>query len=204
LLYKYEMDFARAARLFGNMREAGEWETAARHRKITMDELMWDKNRGLYYDYNYVKERRGNVSSLAAYYPLWAGMVDENQARQLVGALKRFENRGGLATTDALPIGQFVLGAVPTQWAYPNGWAPLHYLVVKGLQRYGYQTDAHRIAQKWLKTNLIWFQKYGVFLEKYNVVVPGRPPAKGLYPSQTGFGWTNAVFERFCQEFVDK
>jgi alpha,alpha-trehalase len=131
-------------------------------------------------------------------------MVDENQARQLVGALKRFENRGGLATTDALPIGQFVLGAVPTQWAYPNGWAPLHYLVVKGLQRYGYQTDAHRIAQKWLKTNLIWFQKYGVFLEKYNVVVPGRPPAKGLYPSQTGFGWTNAVFERFCQEFVDK
>jgi alpha,alpha-trehalase len=118
--------------------------------------------------------------------------------------LKRFENRGGLATTDALPIGQFVLGAVPTQWAYPNGWAPLHYLVVKGLQRYGYQTDAHRIAQKWLKTNLIWFQKYGVFLEKYNVVVPGRPPAKGLYPSQTGFGWTNAVFERFCQEFVDK
>ena len=204
LLYKYEMDFARAARLFGNMREAGEWETAARHRKITMDELMWDKSRGLYYDYNYAKERRGNVSSLAAYYPLWAGMADENQARQLVGALRRFENKGGLATTDALPIGQFVLGAVPTQWAYPNGWAPLHYLVVKGLQRYGYQTDARRIAQKWLKTNLIWFQKHGVFLEKYNVVVPGRPPAKGLYPSQTGFGWTNAVFERFCREFVDK
>jgi alpha,alpha-trehalase len=204
LLYKYEMDFARAARLFGNMREAGEWETAARHRKETIDELMWDKSRGLYYDYNYAKERRGNVSSLAAYYSLWAGMADENQAKQLVKALRRFENKGGLATTDALPIGQYVLGAVPTQWAYPNGWAPLHYLVVKGLQRYGYNTDAHRIAQKWLKTNLIWFEKHGVFLEKYNVVVPGKPPAKGLYPSQTGFGWTNAVFERFCQDFVGK
>jgi alpha,alpha-trehalase len=204
LLYKYEMDFARVARLLGDMREAAEWETAARHRKATMDELMWDKNRDLYCDYNYVKERRGNVNSLATYYPLWAGMVDEHQAKHLVKALKRFENKGGLVTTDALPIGQYVLGAVPMQWAYPNGWAPLHYLVVKGLQRYGYQTDARRIAQKWLKTNLAWFQKYGVFLEKYNVVVPGKPPTKGLYPSQTGFGWTNAIFEYFCQEFVDK
>ena len=40
-------------------------------------------------------------------------------------------------------------------------------------------------------------------LEKYNVVQPDKPPAKGVYPSQTGFGWTNAVFERFCQEFID-
>ncbi len=203
LLYKYEMDFARVARLFGNMREAGEWETTARHRKATMDELMWDKARGLYYDYDYTKEKRGNVSSLASFYPMWAGMVDEDQARHLVKSLKRFENKGGLTTTDALPIGQYVLGSVPTQWAYPNGWAPLHFLVVKGLQRYGYHAEARRIAEKWLKTNLTWFQKHGVFLEKYNVVVPGKPPAKGLYPSQTGFGWTNAVFERFCQEFID-
>src|ERR1035437_3932645 len=44
LLYKYEMDFARAARQLGNKHEAAEWETAARHRKATMDELMWDKS----------------------------------------------------------------------------------------------------------------------------------------------------------------
>ena len=203
LLYKYEMDFARAARQLGNKREAAEWETAARHRKATMDELMWDKSRGLYYDYNFVKEKRGTVSSLAAYYVLWAGMADDHQAKDMVRALKRFENKGGLATTDALPIGQYVLGTMPTQWAYPNGWAPLHFLTVKGLQRYGYQADARRIATKWLKTNLLWFEEHGVFLEKYNVAQPDKPPIKGVYPSQTGFGWTNAVFERFCQEFID-
>jgi alpha,alpha-trehalase len=203
LLYKYEMDFARAARLLDDKREAGEWETAARHRKETMDELMWDKGRGLYYDYNFDKQKRSSVSSLAAYYPLWAGMVDEDQARHLVRALRRFENKGGLATTDTLPIGQYVLGSVPTQWAYPNGWAPLHFLIVEGLKRYGYEGDARRVAQKWLKTNLDWFQTHKVFLEKYNVVAPDKPPAKGLYPSQTGFGWTNAVFERFCKEFID-
>ena len=46
--------------------------------------------------------------------------------------------------------------------------------------------------------------EHHVFLEKYNVVNPEKPPQKGVYPSQTGFGWTNAVFERFCQQFVDK
>jgi len=55
----------------------------------------------------------------------------------------------------------------------------------------------------WLRTNLNWFKEHGVFLEKYNVVIPTDPPAKGVYPSQTGFGWTNAVFERFCRDFID-
>lgn len=205
LLYKYETDFARAARIFDDKREAAQWDQAAETRKNTMNELMWDRLRGLYYDYNYKKEKRGIISSLATFYPMWAGMVDEQQAESIVRGLRRFENKGGLATTDApLPVGKLVPGYVPTQWAYPNGWAPLHFVAVKALERYGYHQDARRIAHKWLKTNLNWFNNHGVFLEKYNVANPEKPPVKGVYPSQTGFGWTNAVFERFCQDYVDR
>jgi len=204
LLYKYETDFARAARILGDKRQAAKWDDAAKVRKETMNELMWDKLRGMYYDYNFVKKKRGGTSSLAAFFPMWAGMVDNKQAASLVKALRRFENKGGLATTDALPIGQFVFGSLPTQWAYPNGWAPLHFIVIKALERYGYHADARRIAMKWLKTNLHWFNNEHIFLEKYNVVSPEKPPVKGVYPSQTGFGWTNAVFERFCQDYVDR
>jgi alpha,alpha-trehalase len=204
LLYKYETDFARAARIFNDKREAARWDSAAAARKATVDDLMWDKIRGMYYDYNYVKQKRGNVSSLATFFPMWAGMVTDKQAASLVKALRRFENKGGLATTDSLPVGQFVFGTLPTQWAYPNGWAPLHFVVVKALERYGYHADARRIAMKWLKTNLWWYNEHGVFLEKYNVVSPEKPPLKGVYPSQEGFGWTNAIFERFCQDYVDR
>lgn len=204
LLYKYETDFARAAEILNDKSEAEVWRKAAKERKKIVNKLMWDQARGLYYDYNYIKEKRGSINSLAAYFPMWAGMVTEMQAADLVRALRRFENKGGLATTDALPLGQFVLGSMPTQWAYPNGWAPLHFIVVQGLERYGYHNDARRIATKWLDTNLQWFQKNHLFLEKYNVVSPEKPPLKGLYPSQTGFGWTNAVFERFCRDYVDK
>lgn len=203
LLYEYEMDFARAARLLGDKREADKWEKAAARRRRIMNELMWDKTRKLFYDYNYVKKRRSGVESLAMFYPMWAGMVDDRQAKSLVRALRRFEERGGLATTDNPPLGKYVPGAMPVQWAYPNGWAPLHFIVVKALQRYGYHDDAKRIAMKWLRTNLSWFETNGVFIEKYNVINPERPPEKGVYPTQTGFGWTNAIFERFCQEFID-
>lgn len=203
LLYKYETDFARVADLTGKKKDAAKWREAARHRQATMNRLMWSDLRGLYYDYNYVKERRGNVASLAGYYPMWAGLASDKQAARLVSSLRKFESRGGLTTTDATQVGQLLPGAQPAQWAYPNGWAPLHFIVVKGLQRYGYHDDARRVACKWIRTNLNWFNQYGVFLEKYNVVQPGKPPAKGLYPSQTGFGWTNAVFERFCREFID-
>lgn len=203
LLYKYEMDFARTATLLGDKTEAAHWKKVANERKRTMIKLMWDSGRGLFYDYNYVKEKRGNISSLASYFTMWAGLADGRQAQAMVKALKRFEQKGGLATTDNLPLTQYVPGVMPTQWAYPNGWAPLHFIVVKGLQRYGYYDDARRIAMKWLRTNLLWFEQNGIFLEKYNVVSPEKPPLKGVYPSQTGFGWTNGVFERFCQEFID-
>lgn len=204
LLYKYERDFAYVARLLDDEKKAVKWEEASHNRRMMINKLMWSELKGLYYDYNFVKEHRGSVNSLASYYPLWAGLVDERQADRLVGSLRRFEQKGGLATTDAPQMSDLVPGALPMQWAYPNGWAPLHLLIVKGLQKYGYHEDARRIAMKWLKTNLDWFNKNGVFLEKYNVVQPDKPPAKGAYPSQTGFGWTNAVFERFCREFIDE
>lgn len=210
LLYKYETDFARAALILGKKEKAVMWSERAAARKLTVDELMWSSSRKMYFDYNYVKERRGSVSSLATYYPMWAGMVSDEQAAELVKNLRRFDNKGGLATTDQqlnlrvpVPAGGLA-STMPTQWAYPNGWAPLHFIVVKGLQRYGYHDDARKIAIKWLKTNLDWFKKHHIFLEKYNVVQPEKPPAKGVYPSQTGFGWTNAVFERFCHEFIDR
>lgn len=204
LLYKYETDFAKTERLLGNRRAAAKWDDIASVRKQTMDELMWDRSKGMYYDYNYVKEKRGSINSLAAFFPMWAGMVDDKQAAMLVKSLRRFENKGGLATTDSLPLGQFVFGSMPTQWAYPNGWAPLQFIVVQALERYGFHADARRVATKWLKTNTAWFEREHHFLEKYNVVSPEKPPLKGVYPSQTGFGWTNAVYERFCQDYIDK
>ncbi|MEO5627454.1 MAG: trehalase family glycosidase [Candidatus Saccharimonadales bacterium] len=208
LLYKYESDFVRAAEIAGDKEEAESWQQRAKARKEVMMELMWSPSRNFFYDYDFAKQRRGSVTSLAGFYPMWAGMLTKEEAADIVRSLRKFEEKGGLTTTDQ-QFNQRLPGQIPgtattpTQWAYPNGWAPLHYIVIQGLERYGYNEDAKRIAIKWLKTNLSWFNKEGVFLEKYNVVNPERPPVKGVYPSQTGFGWTNAVFEKLCQDYID-
>lgn len=202
-LYKYEMDFAEAAKLLNTPAEVKKWQAAARRRKKVINELMWNGRRNSFFDYDYKKGARSQVSSLAAYTTLWAGLASKQQAKKLVKNLSRFEMKGGLATTEDPALQLVVPSKVPLQWVYPNGWAPLHFFVVYGLQRYGYDKEAARIVQKWLKTNLDWFNSHKVFLEKYNVVDPTKEPVEGLYPSQTGFGWTNAIFERFCQDFIN-
>lgn len=205
LLYKYETDFARYYQIIGDKAAVKKWSSLAAKRKENTDELMWNNTKGLYFDYNFERKKRGGVSSLASYYPLWSKMVDEKQAAKLVKSLKKFEYEGGLATTDIKTSNYLpASNSVPTQWAYPNGWAPLHYLVITGLENYGYHEDAKRIAIKWLKSNLYWYLKDGEFLEKYNVVNVAKPPLKGLYPSQTGFGWTNSIFTYLANKYIEK
>jgi alpha,alpha-trehalase len=202
LLYKYEMDFARAEETLGNKKAAADWRHTAYKRKKAMNELMWGKLRGFYFDYNYQRQLLGDIWSLAGYYPMWAKMVDKGQAKKLVENLKRFEKKGGLSTTMRPLIDTSAMfGSLKVQWANPNGWAPLHYIVIEGLKNYGYHKEARRIAIAWVQANLAWFEKHGVFLEKYNVVNPKKHPVEGVYPSQTGFGWTNGIFIRLVEDF---
>lgn len=201
LLYKYETDLARAYEIFGDPEMARDWHAKAERRKHTIDKLMWGKLRGFYFDYNFIRKTSGNVWSLAGYYPMWVGMTGEVRAKKLVDSLWRFERRGGLATTAGIFLYPNLFGSLKSQWAYPNGWAPLHYIVIEGLERYGYHEEAKRIAQKWITTNLHWFSTHGDFLEKYNVVQPRKKAVEGLYPSQIGFSWTNGVFKYLSQKY---
>jgi alpha,alpha-trehalase len=199
LLFKYERDFEEAARILGEPEEAQEWKKRSLARKAVMSKCMWDDESGFYFDYNYMAGKRGPVYSLAGFYPMWAGMHDTEVAAKLVANLEKFEYEGGLATTAEKP---HVEEPLPAQWSHPNGWAPLHLIVVEALQRYGYHVAAERIARKWLHANLVRFEETGNFYEKYNVVRIHDKPKEGVYPTHIGFGWTNAVFIRFCQLFL--
>jgi alpha,alpha-trehalase len=86
------------------------------------------------------------------------------------------------------------------QWAYPNGWAPLQWFVVEGLDRYGFAEDAHRLREKWCNNCATVFASSGVMWEKYNVVHIGGSEEEGLYGSVKGFGWSNGVFVDFVKK----
>jgi alpha,alpha-trehalase len=202
LLYKYETDFARADTILGDAKSADHWTKQAAKRQKVMNELMWGKLRGFYFDYNFQRKVLGDIWSLAGFYTMWAGMASPEQAKRMVENLAKFEKKSGLTTTSRPLIDTITLfGSIKVQWAYPNGWAPLQYIVIEGLKNYGYHEEARRIALAWVQGNLEWFTRHGVFLEKYNVVNSKKHPVEGLYPSQTGFGWTNGVFLKLVADF---
>lgn len=198
-LFRYEKDFERTADILVEPSEVKQWSKAAEQRKRSFDQYLWNQELGFYFDYNYKEAKQSQIWSLAGYYPMWAGMASLEQAKALVENLEKFEHSGGLSTTAEHPK---IKSKIPAQWAYPNGWAPLHLIVAYGLEAYGYNVEAQRIVRKWLRTNLDQFKKHGVFFEKYNVVRPDKPPKEGVYPSQSGFGWTNAIFYRLALDFL--
>ncbi len=198
-LFRYERDFARSAEIRGKHREMNHWLEISEKRREAIDTYLWDSKRGFYFDYNFEKKQSSPIYSLAAFVPLWAGIASNEQAAAVVGHLDKFEFAGGLSATAKLPE---ATSDLPIQWAYPNGWAPLHILTIYGLENYGYSLEAQRIARKWIRTCLNTFERDGVFLEKYNVVEPTKEPVEGVYPNQTGFSWTNAAFYRLCQDFL--
>ncbi|MEI6237166.1 MAG: trehalase family glycosidase, partial [Candidatus Saccharibacteria bacterium] len=194
LLYKYEIDFTDIAKILGDQAGSEMWQARAQYRKQTINTLLWSKVKHFYFDYDFIQHKLGSIWSLAAYSTLWAGVASEHNALWLHNHLHKFNCTGGLSATCKSIIDFNVFGSVNTQWAHPNGWAPLHYFAIEGLERYGYQKEAEQIAHKWLKTNLDWYLANDEFLEKYNVDKPKDLPKSGVYPTQKGFGWTNAIF----------
>ena len=192
ILYVRELDFGRAAELLGSPRRATEWRRRAAKRAEVMQDLMWDEDRGFFFDYDWVNRKRNPHLSLAGFYPLWAGLATPEQAVRIVRDwLPQFEHPGGLVTSEEERAGR--------QWAYPNGWAPLQWLVTAGLEQYGYSAEANRIRRAWLTNCAGIFAATGTMWEKYNVVDTVAHAEAGLYGSVAGFGWSNAVFVDFAR-----
>jgi alpha,alpha-trehalase len=200
LLYKYEIDFARGAEISKDEDSAAIWRDRAAKRAETVNKYLWNNDEGFFFDLDYMTMQHSPVWSLAAYYSLWSGLATPDQARRIVEKLPDFMHSGGLATTRSPDE---YIGDIPTQWAYPNGWAPLHWLVVHGLKSYGFYHEAEVIARSWIRNNLDHFERNKVFREAYNVINPELPPRPGLYPPQLGFGWTNSVFIDLSKKFLN-
>jgi len=193
-LYKYDVDLAQIYHMLGVKEKSAHHRGKAEERKRTIFKMMYDEKTSFFFDYNHKLNERSSFYSIAGFYPLWAGMVSEDEAKKIKNTLPIFEYEGGLANTQKEQLSQDT-----RQWDYPNGWPNQQWIVVTGLRRYGFREDAARIAHKWLDLNNKIFQETGTLWEKYDVV-RGTIGASDRYPTQRGFGWTNAVFKVFCDD----
>jgi alpha,alpha-trehalase len=87
------------------------------------------------------------------------------------------------------------------QWDAPNGWAPLQWATIIGLENYGQAALAKDIAARWVELNKKVYAATGKLMEKYDVVDLSKQAGGGEYPSQDGFGWTNGVLLALMKKY---
>jgi len=187
LLYKTEKDLEQISLWLGHSEDARKWNQRAEERKKLITKYLWDGERGLFFDFNFVTRQMSNYVYATTLYPLWAGLATPEQAKAVVANLKTFERPGGLAMSDTES------GA---QWDLPYGWGNIEMLAVEGLRRYGYDAEADRISYEFLSTVAENFRRDGTIREKYNVVTRSSEAhvELGYEMNVVGFGWTNAAF----------
>ncbi len=191
-LYKYEIDLAEFYKILNDEEKNTFYLELSEKRKEAINELMWSPSSKFFFDYNYVEKKQSDFYSLAGFYPVWSRMANKEQAELMKEMLSLFETECGLVNTQRVQKGY--------QWDWPNGWANQHWIVIRGLQKYGFRKDAKRIAKKWLDLNTRIFEETGKMWERYDVVNCNRAKEE-RYPLQEGFGWTNGVFLALYYEF---
>jgi alpha,alpha-trehalase len=187
LLFKTERDLAEISRLLGKTSDAEQWEREAEARKRSMEKYLWDEQQGLFFDYNFDERERSTYRYASTFYPLWAGLATDAQAKAVVKNLSSFEKPGGIVMSLHETLGQ---------WDYPFGWAPIQFLAIEGMRRYGHSAEADRVSIEFLSTVLQNFEHDHTIREKYNVVTRSSDTnvQVGYAANVIGFGWTNGTF----------
>ncbi|MCF1192867.1 alpha,alpha-trehalase TreF [Mangrovimonas sp. AS39] len=154
-----------------------------------LNEVSWNDSLGVFEDVYWKTQEKTGRLSLAMVYPLFSKMANQNQADRVARFIEaHFLKEGGLVTT---------LKHTGQQWDAPNGWAPLQWITVIGLENYGHQELANEIMSRWVKLNEKVFRASGKFVEKYHVENLDIEAGGGEYPLQDGFGWSNGVYLAF-------
>jgi len=163
----------------------GEFVGRAARRAIGINKYLWNKN-GYYGDYDWKLAQPRSNPSAAMLYPLFANAAWPERAHKTAQTVEAMLLKPGGLTTTTYNTTQ--------QWDAPNGWAPLHWIAVQGLRRYGRSDLAQQIGTRFLGDVNNVYKTQQKLVEKYVVEGEGTGGGGGgEYPLQDGFGWTNGV-----------
>ncbi|MBK1897898.1 trehalase family glycosidase [Chryseobacterium paridis] len=191
LLWHLEKTLATSSGL-QNLKEKENYfsERAAKRRKV-IDIYFWDKESKTYKDYHIKKHKNTASEHIAALYPLFLGLANEEQAKAVSEIIaEKFLYKGGLVTTTK-KSGQ--------QWDLPNAWAPYQWLGFISMKNYGFTQLADEIKNNWCSNVERVYNNTGKLMEKYNALDNEAIAGGGEYPNQDGFGWTNGVYLKLKQ-----
>jgi alpha,alpha-trehalase len=181
------MDLAEIAEILGYKGGVTKWKAAAEERKKLINKYLWNANKGMFFDWDFVTGKQATYNYVTTFYPLWVGLATPEQAKAVMKNIGIFDYEGGLAMSDQ---------QTGVQWDLPYGWAPTMLIAVQGMRKSGFNSDADRVSVEFLTTIQKNYERTGTIREKYNVVTGSdeAPVLAGYHENLIGFGWTNGTF----------
>ena len=160
---------------------------------------LWDNERGFFFDRKAPDGEWIGVWSHSGFLPLWAGIATPEQAKRLRDHLvsKKFWT--------AMPVPSVARDDPAFKndmWRGPT-WANINYLIIRGLQRYGFEKEAADLRDRTLAGIAEWYGKTGAVYEFYDcdgktpppeLDRKGRPTQEQGYPVIPDYNWTAAVY----------
>jgi alpha,alpha-trehalase len=185
LLFHLETTIARGCSVTRDFGCVAQFIGYAARRAEGINRYLWNNN-GYYGDYDWQLGKARDNQTPAMLYPLMAGVAWPDRAWKTAQTVQNvLLKQGGLATS---------IYNTTQQWDAPNGWAPLHWIAIQGLKRYGRADLAKPIGTRFLADVENVYNTQQKLVEKYVVEGAGEGGGGGgEYPLQDGFGWTNGV-----------
>lgn len=175
----------------------GETAELAEEMKLlydTVNNKMWSEKDGYYYD-RFRDGTLSGVKTVGAYWALLAGLVPDGRIDRFVSHLddpdefRRHDRVPSLSADhpDYQEYGGYWLGGV---------WSPTNYMILRGLNKYGYDKLAYEIACDHLENVVEVFEKTGTLYENYapELAAPGNP-AKPDFVGWTGLSPISMLYE---------
>lgn len=179
ILFQFETIAGDFARTLGLAAEETVWRERAAHRRSLIDQYLWHEARGFYFDYDWAHGRPGSVVSAAPYFALWAGACTAAQAaalaREILPLVRSTLTASSPAPKAATPPPTLINGT--HRMPGPHCRPPQ----IMGLLRYGYTTEAKRLAEKYVLTCARNLETTGKLWEK----IPTPSPATSMSPTNT-------------------
>ena len=186
LLWNLEARLSEFAQILENGEEQ-KWKDAADRRQKRMSERLWNSDRKCFMDRNYETDLYGEVFSAAAFYPMYFGMATKEQAEATVQKLSLLEHRYGIVPCEVYH------GEGTFQWAAPNVWPCIQWMVIGALLRYGYKMEAVRLAKQYVDLVEKVETETGQLWEKYNADT-GSTDVAAEYKMPPMMGWTAGIY----------
>jgi hypothetical protein len=144
-----------------------------RHEQIKkiINEKLWSEEDGMYLNRHW-DGRFSRRLSLENFYPLVAGLADEERSRRMMNTLRDPRQFWGEQLLPSIPRDDQAF----SEKSAGRGaiWAPMNFLVYHGLKRYGMSNEAAELARKSLSITRAALEKSGRFYDQYSSA-DGRP-----------------------------